>query len=509
MYKSRLTLWGMEKHNRACDMAFMYRKKIQRDAQGKKSTFVVRSRNISGQEVQRYIGRKRAQGRHLEKAPANAPTPMHILCFSVPPSPSPESTFDNQTVPADGHAAPVHSGARSHGPKKGRRTESRNTNERRELMSQQAHREMRERTLSPRVPIVIRPPDLLQEHETLFNSIATYIKGPVSKKSWPLRDENNVFHPHGYAIQPADFADLCIEATVAFDQCKALQGRRLLSRAFILLPELLREEHPRFLERLFETFSELERRGFVQICVMIQSYMVRLARAVLPEGHIYHRICASLFFQDTRCTEIVQRSWLCLVDSWGEAAGTYSPNSVRCRANFLANLIATTEPARAARLLRELLATYEIVAKELDGAALTVVNRLAACLRSQGKFAEVERLVEEYLLQGRQSGCLSSFREADLLRGLALAQYSQHKYDACENNLRHAMVLFEEGFGGQDPTFIRCYADLANWLFEWGRLEEAAQMRQQLDHLIGPDEIDMEQGSGLAEPPTETALAYG
>jgi hypothetical protein len=42
MYKSRFTKWGdCGKHNRPAEMAFAFRKKKQRDAQGKKSTFII------------------------------------------------------------------------------------------------------------------------------------------------------------------------------------------------------------------------------------------------------------------------------------------------------------------------------------------------------------------------------------------------------------------------------------------------------------------------------------
>ncbi|KAK1773977.1 hypothetical protein QBC45DRAFT_490055 [Copromyces sp. CBS 386.78] len=57
-YKIRLQQWGLEKNNRESDMRFMLAKAAQRAAQGKKSAFRVRGREISQAELDRYWHRK-------------------------------------------------------------------------------------------------------------------------------------------------------------------------------------------------------------------------------------------------------------------------------------------------------------------------------------------------------------------------------------------------------------------------------------------------------------------
>src|SRR5947209_2034593 len=100
----------MYKYNRARDIAFVIRKKRQRDAQGKRSSFVVHSKKISAKEIGNYIQRKRGQDPAFKEASADAPTPIHILCSSPPLSPSPEGAQGNLMIQEENGTLPPDKG---------------------------------------------------------------------------------------------------------------------------------------------------------------------------------------------------------------------------------------------------------------------------------------------------------------------------------------------------------------------------------------------------------------
>ena len=492
MFKSRLTLWELDKHNRASDMAFMYRKKKQRDAQGKRSTFVARRRKIPGSEVDRYVERKRAHGTQFEEAPADAPTPLHVLCFSAPPSPGPEVTRENPVNLDEDNALPFDVGANHTSLGKRRRSKSPSLDPRSNLVSQQAHRLIRARTRSPSIPIVVRLPDVLQEHEMLFAAISTYVTGSFSNKLW-LVDENAQIHSvRGFTVHPVDFFNLCDEAVLGFERLEAVQGRRVLSKALSLLPILLREEHPEFLEKLVDTCLSLTQSGFVDIRAIIQDHVAQLAQAVLPERHTLRHICISLSLPDLRHPENMERSWRCLVDSFGLATGKFSGVCVMVEANFIRGMYSMTEHLRAEQLLGELLTEYERTTAELDESTLYIVDALAASIHTQGRFAEAEVLMKDYLLRARMCGSLGSNREPELLESLAWVQYSQGKHNLAEANMRYAIATLIELHGEAYSSVLASYNQLRGWLHDWGRVEEAEEMRQKIEEIIGPDDIDVE-----------------
>ncbi|CCC09541.1 unnamed protein product [Sordaria macrospora k-hell] len=116
-YKIRLQQWGLEKNNKESDMRFMSTKAAQRAAQGKKSAFRVRGREISQAELDRYWHRKH-HGHQKASSPGGGEDidlsnmPDEIECYtpvsSRPSSPSPPGLDPPQpleVIPRDPVAA--------------------------------------------------------------------------------------------------------------------------------------------------------------------------------------------------------------------------------------------------------------------------------------------------------------------------------------------------------------------------------------------------------------------
>jgi hypothetical protein len=75
--------------------------KRQRDEQGKKSTFAVRGKDISAEEVDRYAERIRVQDPAFEELSASAPTPTHITYSSLPSGPATGGAENALVTPDD------------------------------------------------------------------------------------------------------------------------------------------------------------------------------------------------------------------------------------------------------------------------------------------------------------------------------------------------------------------------------------------------------------------------
>ncbi|KAH6857034.1 hypothetical protein B0I37DRAFT_89026 [Chaetomium sp. MPI-CAGE-AT-0009] len=57
MFRTRIKKWGIDKNNKAAEVAYMVRLKKQRDVVGKKSTFFIRNRPVDWEDIERYLAR--------------------------------------------------------------------------------------------------------------------------------------------------------------------------------------------------------------------------------------------------------------------------------------------------------------------------------------------------------------------------------------------------------------------------------------------------------------------
>lgn len=492
MYKLRFTKWEFDKHNRQSDMAFVIRKKRARDAQRKKSTFVVRSKQISVQEVDRYVERKRALDPAFDEAPADKATPLHILCLTPPDSPYPEEAQDTLTVLAGQNTMPADSAVILTKWGKRKRTRSPSPTMHSRLVTQRDYRRVRAWAQNQRVPALVTTPDVLRRPEMLFGDIRSYIEGSVGCGTWYLNRKSELEKFPRTTVHPNDFHYLCTEAIDCFKWSSAVQGRRLLSKAFSLLPALLREEHPRLLDNVMDILLLIRRSDFVEICPIIQNHVAELARTLLPEKHIWRRICISLSHSDSDHVELLRRCWSCLIDTLAHASGRFSYNSVLSEVNFIEAFYWSTDPELVEQLLRRLLAVYEQTTEKLDDTALYIMDRLAGSMHNLGRDANVESLLEDVMLRARETGCLSLYREARFLAALAWAQYMGYEDDLAEENVRRAIALHARELGNNHPEVIGCCRQLEKWLRQWRREAEANQLSAKIDEMIGPDDIEMD-----------------
>jgi hypothetical protein len=89
MYKTKITSWGFDKKHKLHEVQAIIRKRAQRSAAGKCTTFYLRGRLVDLDDVERYLKRKRrsTEADFL----GSVPTPPDLVCLSVPASPqSPE-----------------------------------------------------------------------------------------------------------------------------------------------------------------------------------------------------------------------------------------------------------------------------------------------------------------------------------------------------------------------------------------------------------------------------------
>jgi hypothetical protein len=103
MYKDRIKKWGFDKKNKERDMIAILRKKSERAAVGKETSFRVRGQIVTVEDVLDYFKRKKGTRDTL----SIASTPSDISCWTPSPPQTPRAlenaaNFDSST-PAAGN----------------------------------------------------------------------------------------------------------------------------------------------------------------------------------------------------------------------------------------------------------------------------------------------------------------------------------------------------------------------------------------------------------------------
>ena len=94
MLKKRIHRWDLDKKHKEPDMLVALRMALAREAQGKKTIFVIRNREVTLEEIKHYFKRKGVRDpRALLTGPHICTSTTSLNCYTPPPSPGAETTL--------------------------------------------------------------------------------------------------------------------------------------------------------------------------------------------------------------------------------------------------------------------------------------------------------------------------------------------------------------------------------------------------------------------------------
>jgi hypothetical protein len=251
MYKDRIKKWGLDKKNKERDMLAIVRKKTEREAIGKESSFRVRGRIVTMENVLHYF--KRKNGMQKMGIPAAA-TPSDISCWTPSPVHTPRPIdAGTQTISADYSSsesyfntflplAPANNDVDTRMVGKGWTPAPPFVDDEyiNQLTINDIYNFLSDREMIPRSP---SPPQTLLVPEYLLFSIKTYFHGSFESGTW-ITDKNGyctTINPADTSLpdkRPQDFRTYSILAAQLVKQGSSADFRRVLSKAFSLVEDL-------------------------------------------------------------------------------------------------------------------------------------------------------------------------------------------------------------------------------------------------------------------------------
>lgn len=173
-------------------------------------------------------------------------------------------------------------------------------------------------------------------------------------------DHRNLITPDGAKLDNAlcnDFDSYCFTATMFMQKGLYVDFRRALSKAFTLVEQILRAEHPRTLACFLEVFIHLIQTGLPKVTSSLCNYIKKISAKVTREGHPWGQICWLLGELDSKSLDqAMAQIWKCITDIFDRELGTFSRLAVSVRLDYTKRVV--TNHLEEERLLRDLLAQF-------------------------------------------------------------------------------------------------------------------------------------------------------
>ncbi|CZR63042.1 uncharacterized protein PAC_12939 [Phialocephala subalpina] len=498
MYRDRTKKWKLGKNNKESDMFAIFRKKNERDAIGKQTSFRVRGKVVTMDQVHQYLNRKTTL---RDQDVYNAPTPSDVSYRTPSPIPMATSTDDNaQHITAEQLSYPRLSCQMEISLFPSSRyvagiTEVNGTED--DTILQMTLNNMYN-LLSPDPSIPRSPsaPQTLLIPEYLLLTIKTYVNGSFEKGTW-FTDENGLCT----TVSPIadDNPDLvfqleshCNTALQLLEDGFIVEFRRTISKAFGIVLDLFRSGDPQTLHSILSIFLLFRQKGRLDIVKMLRNYIYDIASGLYKQRHPWLDICRFVGrLEEGTFEEAVVRIWKCLLDAFEKAVGSFHCSCLDARLNFIRRVHGSVDPLQEERLLRGLLAQCnEGESDTLKKQALMIIRELGLNLCSQERYIEAEKLGEAVLTRAEEQDWY--VEKTNAVKLIAWSQYFQDKRSLAENSLRQVVKMMVDGWGRSDPSALYNMIKLEGWLRNWGREEEANELKIEIDKVIGKDESNEE-----------------
>ncbi|CAG8982691.1 hypothetical protein HYALB_00000972 [Hymenoscyphus albidus] len=334
-------------------------------------------------------------------------------------------------------------------------------------------------------------PQALLVLESLFYNIKIYFE--TSCRNMILDDHGTLLTLNGSKLHNGlcnDFDSYCFTATMLKEKGFYVEFRRALSKAFALVEQILRTEHPRTLACFLEVFIHLIQTKLPEVVSSLRDFIKRMSAKVTMNGHPWSQICRLLGELDSESLDqAMAQCWKCITYTFDSELGTLSPLAVSVRLDYIKRVYGITNYLEEERLLRDLLAQFGGIPRLPTP---RVMLNLAHNLNRQGRYDEAQEMTLNVLslLQEYEIYAKRIVERIESLKIVSCSQFNQGKTLAAEQTMREAIQMIVHHWGRQHSWVSEFMNVLEGWLRGWGQEDAANTLRGEIEELMGKDEID-------------------
>ncbi|KAL9074805.1 MAG: hypothetical protein Q9157_004237 [Trypethelium eluteriae] len=440
MYRSRIKSWGLDnKNNRENNMKTIVRKKLQRDAVGKRSVFFVKGRKVNSDEIVRYCKRKGIDPDSaidfIEGCPS---TPPGITCATPHNSPSPVSLGSSS---------------------------------------------------SNAMPVILQPPEKLLIPEHIFRSIKDYVNGAVDSGLWHDDGLGNCLSTRASSIfsdVPRPFCDAMSTAKELMQSRSFPEMRYMLSKAFDACTPIAKGQNPHSMTRLLMEELRFINYGDSMLVDMIRKHMAALSIRLLGPGHGWSRI-----FHFLEQVELEKISFSAVIENClASLADIFNQNNLFDLSAVDVRLVClriSPNPGGLQRLedqLRDRLVRMAASHSE-DFSYQKTLYRLGTVMRMREKYEVAITMFEE--ISTHTAGTGQGHWEIRSLEQQAILHKHMYNETSAEEKIRQSLAKSVHLLGSGDALSCWLKAEYEKWLREWNRHAEADELRAEFSASVVTD----------------------
>jgi hypothetical protein len=339
------------------------------------------------------------------------------------------------------------------------------------------------------VPDSPLPPRSLFVSEKLFASITSYFEGAFDSGLF-IENSNGYLSstkaPGGIETV-LGFRESCVSGIDLMKSKSFAEGRRYFSKASSFVGHLLREQYPSALEVFFDVLINLSFSGYDEIAKILRNLACEMAIEILPKEHPFRHIFYYINnLEDSHFEPGLMQAWRCISDQFTNVLGQFHPTALECYLDYITDGWVSND----FQLLRGLLIRTEEERGKFDTTRLHVKHIYGRALCIQEQYAESIEVEEDVLVTLREIGNKpTSF--IFVFELLSLCHYHLGHEDNAEFTIREGIEKAVEGYGKDHPITLRFMNRLKIWLRQWGRETESEILKAEIDKLLGPDDIEL------------------
>ena len=424
MYKKRISDWKIEKNVKDHEMEVILRKKIQRAHLGKESMFLLRDLQVPEHKIGRF--RKIRKGLSDEQIlRLGARTPAELVCYT--PLASPLTT-----------------------------------------------------------------PGELETPERIAKLVQTHAHGSFDSGVWAITENGlciSTLDPKIIATS-VEFGQLCY---YGIDLLKrgATKGtwRAALDMAMARIkPMIVADALDSFRSLAVVIISHLHEHKLWDIASLLLKQFLAMSAIFKPLGHPFREVFTRLLSMDSsQLKHVLGIALLSQRDCFAQRCGRFGWITIRFeRARLELEVNSSKKTESYLRLLRE----CERDLGTSDLRCLTVRSDLAREYCNQSDYQKVVEFAQSVIDLAPQLGLVTGVKKlastvvGDAFESLSKAQHHQLEEHSAENTIYWAISTRARTFGWQNPVVLRRMGLLEDWLEEWNRPTEAAELRMRRERIL-------------------------
>ena len=328
-------------------------------------------------------------------------------------------------------------------------------------------------------------PEVLEIPERIAKLVQDYIEGSFDSGTWSSSESARAVSTRRSEIFLFAFEAEVQNAMNHFRRDETSYAWRILKMAMASIEHIVSAEHPSTLHALaFSLYNIVHTLNSSEVALIFLKQFSAISAVILPKQHPFNQVFARLVRLDISHLKyaliMVKESQS---DGFDRRLGRFNWNALEIQVSLL-HLKSLEGSTHTTEGYLTLLQAMELVLDPSDPRVLLTRTHLAYHYMSKGEFAEAVEIAQSITDLATQTRNVSPTTHASAMYMLSHAQHKLSETTLAEQNLRQAIQIRAKYRGWEDGHVLDWLSLLAIWLEEWGRPDEAAEVRRHKGEIV-------------------------